>query len=386
MDREIGAEDQAIDEAQRQRAEERRGDPAVPELTAGQIAGQLRGAVDRVMMEAGLWDPELAALAIKQAGGDLTEAVILLRGFRVTLPRFGVSEPLNTAAMITRRRISPAIRDPQGGQVLGPTSDFSLRLLNSEEGDAWPATPPGSLNPEDTAAAHRPGADDDLVEPLPGALDPLAAERHIEPPDSGSGSIPPRDPTREPAEFPANRQARLQKLALGDEGFLLALAASAGHGEDGCAPFVGEIRMGDVVVGFTPGELGFAIEIGEITVTEATILEPPPRSSGDPPRFARGYGLAFGHSERKALGAALVDLALRRRDPGRAKPDPGAAGGRAQPPAEDEEFVLRHCDGVETAGHADQLKQPHYQAFAAEVERLHRRREAAALRAREPGG
>jgi alpha-D-ribose 1-methylphosphonate 5-triphosphate synthase subunit PhnI len=72
----------------------RRGDAAVPELSAAQVREQLRLAVDRVMAEASLYDPDLAALALKQARGDVIEAVFLLRALRTTLPRWGYAEPL----------------------------------------------------------------------------------------------------------------------------------------------------------------------------------------------------------------------------------------------------------------------------------------------------
>ena len=61
-------------------AEVRRGDPAVPELTLAQIREQLGLAVDRVMSEGSLYDPELAALAIKQKHAirhDLTANLML---------------------------------------------------------------------------------------------------------------------------------------------------------------------------------------------------------------------------------------------------------------------------------------------------------------------
>src|SRR5262249_59567546 len=67
--------ERAIENAHRLLAHERRGDPSVPELSVEQIEGQLTLAVDRVMNEGSLYDRELAALAIKQARGDLIEAV-----------------------------------------------------------------------------------------------------------------------------------------------------------------------------------------------------------------------------------------------------------------------------------------------------------------------
>jgi len=122
--------ERAIENAHALLAHARRGDPAVPEVSLEQIAGQLALAVDRVMSEGSLYDRELAALAIKQARGDLIEAIFLLRAFRTTAPRFGNSEPIDTAAMDIVRRISATFKDLPGGQVLGPTFDYTHRLLD----------------------------------------------------------------------------------------------------------------------------------------------------------------------------------------------------------------------------------------------------------------
>lgn len=120
----------AIDAAHAWLAEERRGDPALPELTVEQIGQQLGLGVDRVMAEGACYDRGLAALAIKQARGDLIEAIFLVRAYRTTLPRFGYSEPVQTARMAVRRRVSATFKDLPGGQVLGPTFDYTHRLLD----------------------------------------------------------------------------------------------------------------------------------------------------------------------------------------------------------------------------------------------------------------
>src|SRR6201995_2885734 len=122
--------EQAIDNAHAWLAEERRGDQAVPELSLAQIAGQLGRSVDRAMGEGSLYDRELAALAVKQAQGDLIEAAFLLRAYRTTLPRFAHSLPVETAAMRVDRRVSAIFKDLPGGQVLGPTYDYTHRLLD----------------------------------------------------------------------------------------------------------------------------------------------------------------------------------------------------------------------------------------------------------------
>ena len=76
-------------------AEARRGDESVPEIAVAQIREQMGLACGRVMNEGSLYDPDLAALALKQAQGDAIEAAFLMRAYRTTLPRFGSSEPLD---------------------------------------------------------------------------------------------------------------------------------------------------------------------------------------------------------------------------------------------------------------------------------------------------
>ncbi|MDP9138032.1 MAG: carbon-phosphorus lyase complex subunit PhnI, partial [Pseudomonadota bacterium] len=122
--------EKAIAAAHRLLDAERRGDPAVPAITLEQIGAQLTLAVDRVMTEGSLYDRALAALAIKQSRGDLIEAIFLIRASRTTLPRFGYSAPITTSEMGVRRRVSAAFKDLPGGQVLGPTFDYTHRLLD----------------------------------------------------------------------------------------------------------------------------------------------------------------------------------------------------------------------------------------------------------------
>src|SRR3978361_1701295 len=124
--------ERAIENAHRLLAHERRGDRDVPELSLDQISGQLSLGVDRVMTEGSLYDRELAALAMKQARGYMIKAICLVRAFRATLPRFGATEPVDTGAMQVRRRISSTFKDIPGGQILGPTFDYTHPLLDPQ--------------------------------------------------------------------------------------------------------------------------------------------------------------------------------------------------------------------------------------------------------------
>ena len=106
----------AIANAHRLLEERRRPRDGSFALTVEQVVDQMWLAVSRVMSEGSVYDPELAALAIIQAQGDLVEAVFLVRAYRTTLPRLSVSVPLDTRAMRVERRISATFKDIPGGQ------------------------------------------------------------------------------------------------------------------------------------------------------------------------------------------------------------------------------------------------------------------------------
>src|SRR6202790_2771301 len=176
--------ERAIENAHRLLAHERRGDRDVPEVSLAQISEQLSLAVDRVMAEGSLYDRELAALAIKQARGDMIEAIFLVRAFRATLPRFGASEAVDTAGMQVRRRISSTFKDIPGGQVLGPTFDYTHRLLD-------PLLAETSM-PEAPATSDAPSAT------MPRVTDILGRDGLIEPSPLADAATPVGDLTREP--------------------------------------------------------------------------------------------------------------------------------------------------------------------------------------------
>jgi alpha-D-ribose 1-methylphosphonate 5-triphosphate synthase subunit PhnI len=419
--------ERAIENAHALLAAARRGDLSVPELGTDQISEQLALAVDRVMSEGSLYDRELAALAIKQARGDLIEAIFLVRAYRTTLPRFGTAAPIDTAAMDIRRRISATFKDLPGGQVLGPTFDYTHRLLDHELAGPSPSSrlrgeglgEGGSPQGQTRGNAPSPGicaeerANSDLspqagrgdgcgqrqlsspAEPrysegsatqqsdrsrqqptsvgggeraFPRVTDLLAHDDLIEP--SPASQAQAGDLTREPLSFPAGRDVRLQNLARGDEGFLLALGYSTQRGYGRTHPFAGEIRFGEVEVEMFAEEVGFAVPLGRVAVTECQSINQFRGTATQAPRFTRGYGLAFGQSERKAMAMALVDRALRARD----------LGEEINAPAQDEEFVLSHSDNVQATGFVEHLKLPHYVDFQSELGLVRRLRETFASR------
>ncbi len=350
----------AIANAHRLLADRRRGDRSLPAIGLAQIVEQLGLAVDRAMGEGALYDRELAALALLQARGDLIEAIFLVRAYRTTLPRFGYSVPIDTAAMLAERRVSATFKDLPGGQLLGPTFDYTHRLLDPALAEGGAVAEPVARAAEDTS--------------MPRVTDLLGHKGLIEPDATGPAPDEVGDLTRTPLEFPLGRDMRLQALARGDEGFLLALGYSTQRGFGRTHPFAGEIRIGEVEVELDVPELGFAVSLGRIRVTECQMVNQFRGSKTIPPQFTRGYGLVFGQAERKAMAMALCDRALRARE----------FGEDIVAPAQDEEFVISHSDNVQATGFVEHLKLPHYVDFQAELAQLRQMRaehEAAAAAA-----
>ncbi len=351
----------AVRQSRRLVAKARRGDESLERIQVDQIMNQMALAVDRVMAEGALYDPLAAATAIRQAQGDIVEAVFLVRAFRTTLPRFGNSKPVATEKMRLFRRISGIFKDIPGGQILGPTYDYTHRLIEfdgreTEEAPQACAPPLADSGHLETGSPETCPLDDKFIPWVRNLLVsqdlmPAVQEEFI------GESVP--DLTRHPLSIPAGREIRLQNMARGDEGFLLASAYSLqrGFGLDR-HPFLGELRVGHASVVYTPPELGFEIEIGEVRLTECFMVN---RRNGDKETQAgleNGYGVVFGQNERKAMSMALLDRSLTRA---------GEDGAQIRYPAQDQEFILAHSDNVESSGFVQHLKLPHYVDFQSEL-------------------
>ena len=287
------------------------------------------------------------------------EAVFLLRAYRATLPRLAYTQALDTGRMVLSRRVSATFKDLPGGQLLGPTYDYTQRLLDFSL--LATGVDPASEIPA-VAAAPAPAP----VEAAPRVIDLLNHEGLVEEQAIPEGDPEPFDLTRQPLRFPADRSARLQNLARADEGFLLAMAYSTQRGYAESHPFVGEIRFGTVELCLVPEELGFEISLGDIAVTECQMVNQFKGSHTEPPQFTRGYGLAFGHSERKAMAMSLVDRALRAQE----------LGEEVTAPAQMPEFVMSHSDSLESSGFVQHLKLPHYVDFQSELDLVRNMRHA----------
>lgn len=308
----------------------RRGDESLADIEIAQIIAQMGLALDRVMSEGGLYDPRLAAIAFKQAQGDLAEAIFLLRAHRARLPDFGLAAPIDLTQLRYQRYISATQKELAGGQILGATYDYTHRLLDFRLETTQPRP---ELEPSVV------GADQAFESPLNDHAELIAQEAAQDPVDI----------TRTPLSAKATPSERLAHLARGEEGYLTGLAYERLRKAGAAHPYVAELAMGSVEVVVELEDIGLSVSIGDLPLTICTSLQP---NLGDTPHLQSGFGIAFGANERKAVAMAVVDQHIKA---GQAHAD-----------------VLMHCDGVAAAGYVSHLKLPHYSDFDADIARLRR--------------
>jgi alpha-D-ribose 1-methylphosphonate 5-triphosphate synthase subunit PhnI len=255
--------------------------------------------------------------------------------------------------MFVQRRISSAFREIPGGQVLGPTRDYTQRLLN------------GSLLQNSVASI------DEFLDGLTSRLNRAALKgvtsfskvidlllseglmRRDMHPGEDRRVV---DITREAIKFPAPRSARLQMLARAETGGLMCIGYSSMRGYGESHQTVGELRMGEVPVRITDAS-GRRRYIGRIKVTEAEMIgRVRVKRKGEAPLLSVGYGLCFGQNETKVICMGMLDSALRNPN--------------NQSPANNQEFVLYHTEGIESYGFTNHLKLPHYVTFQAGLQNL----------------
>lgn len=309
-------------------------------------------AIDRIMGEGSLYSPDLALEAFKRAGGDVMDASVYLRAHRSSCQRIGCADMVAGSRMRLVRRISATFKEIIGGQILGPSSDYEIRLLGRNNhnpvaaADA-PEYPKDSSTQTDESggfqfeSALQPLRDDNLVMLLPNREDK------------------PHDVTRSFPLPPYPRSAIMQIMARGETGAMLAFSYTSMRGYGDVHPTIGDLRLGYLEVTFTHPFTGETVIIGEI---KATACETVGSFSRDPAdgtmRLTTGYGFCFGYNETKAISMSILDLAMNY---------PGFTIG-GSPVAANPEMIIHHVDAIESMGFANHFKLPHYVTFQADLQ------------------
>jgi alpha-D-ribose 1-methylphosphonate 5-triphosphate synthase subunit PhnI len=306
--------------------------------------------IDQVMSEASLYDREIAALAIKQAEGSPEEAVFIMRAFRSTVPRLYETPVIKTTHMKVERRISAAFKDIPGGQILGPSRDYTHRLLNYNLLEESEHSISHFLRTYQERYCQNEVSDSEL----PKVVDYLREQGLFH--ELPENHDEPKDITLESISFPTTRSQRLQVLTRGQTGAVTALgyASLRGFGGGALHPTVGELRVGTLDISIEENDESYYI--GEILVTEVETFIPVTVEKPDGKKeleFEIGYGLCLGRNETKAIAMSLLDYNLEQPE--------------GTFPTEDEEFVLLHVDSIEATGFISHLKLPHYVTFQSKM-------------------
>jgi alpha-D-ribose 1-methylphosphonate 5-triphosphate synthase subunit PhnI len=328
------------------------------------IRAGMRGLIDQVMSESSLYSEELASIAIKQAEGNMEEAVFLLRAYRSTLPRKHYTRIVTSEDMFVERRISASFKDIPGGQILGASYDYTHRLMDfelvneiAEDIQVWV---------RDFKKRKTDRIEDIDLKRLPKVMDYLRREgliRHYE-----DNNEEPSDITKKCLEFPTDRSERLQILTRGQTGAVTSLGYAALRAYGALHPTVGELRIGKLAL-YISNPLNTSQDeeddfyIGDIRVTEVESFIPKAKKKKlgrEDIEFAVGYGICYGQNETKAIAMSILDQCLETKN--------------EKYPTHNEEFVLLHIDPIESTGFISHLKLPHYVTFQSKLDSVRKTR------------
>lgn len=310
------------------------------EISTETLSKGLRFSCDRVMGEGALYTEKLAAEAIRKSGGDLLEAAFYVRAHRSTCQRIGCAGEIDTSEIRLIRRISSTFKDIPGGQILGPSCDYVIRLLSSfknmEEAQEHRDTNE-NIYSESALATLRKG--DQIL---------LLENKESEPFDiTRSFPLPP---------YP--RSALMQVMARGETGAMLAFAYTSMRGYGDVHPTIGDLRLGMASVEFTHPFIGKKVKIGEVRVTACETVGSFNRDPKDSKlKLSVGYGFCFGFNETKAIAMSILDLAMHHT---------GFSVGGHQIAA-NPEIVIHHVDAIESMGFTNHFKLPHYVTFQSDL-------------------
>lgn len=304
------------------------------------IENSLRYAVDKVISEGSLYSKRLSALAIKKSGGDLLNAAFFLRAHRSSCARVGTAKPIDADDMRVTRRISSAFKDIRGGQILGPSNDYEVKLILKKVANRtlW-----GEFSEESIL--------------LESALKPLRNNsliKEIKKDDKIS------DITRVFPAPPYPRSAVMQIMSRGEGGSMLGFAYTTMRGYGDVHPTIGDLRIGSCEVKFTHPFTKKEVKVAQIEATSCEAVGTLEKQEDGSTKLTTGYGFCFGINETKAISMAILDISLY------SLPySIGSAG-----VASDFEMIVHHIDGVESMGFTNHYKLPHYVTFQTDLQVL----------------
>lgn len=307
-------------------------------IKTSNIEDSLGYAVDKVMSEGSLYSKKLSSVAIKKSGGDLLNAAFSLRAHRSSCARVGVAKTIHTDKMRILRRISSAFKDIKGGQILGPSNDYEVKLIlkKSNEKVLWDNYSKSDIHVE---SALKPLRDKNMVKLL-------NKDEKIS------------DITRVFPAPPYPRSAVMQIMSRGEGGSMLGFAYTSMRGYGDVHPTIGDLRIGSCDVNFTHPFTKKEVKIGEINATACEVAASFEKDEDGETRLTTGFGFCFGFNETKVISMAILDASLYN-----SSHTIGQGG-----IADNFEMIVHHIDGVESMGFTNHYKLPHYVTFQADLQ------------------
>jgi len=304
------------------------------------IRESLSFAVDKIMSEGSLYSKKLSSVAIKKSAGDLLNAAFFLRAHRSSCARVGIAKTINTDDMRIIRRVSSAFKEIQGGQILGPSNDYEVKLILKKVANKtmWSEFISDDIFVESA------------LKPLrnKGLIKELKKDREI------------ADITRIFPNSPYPRSAVLQIMSRGEGGSMLAFAYTTMRGYGDVHPTIGDLRIGKCDVKFTHPFTSKEVKIAEIESTSCEAVGTLEKQEDGFTKLTTGYGFCFGFNETKAISMAILDISLY-------SSSHSIGSGSI---ASDFDMILHHIDGVESMGFTNHYKLPHYVTFQSDLQVL----------------
>lgn len=296
-------------------------------------------AVDKVLSEGSLYSKKLASAAIKRSAGDLLNASFFLRAHRSSCQRIGVCKEINIDDMLLIRRISSAFKDIKGGQILGASNDYEIRLL---------------IDTKEQKSNFEEFSNKDNI--IPSALTPLREDNLIK---TLAKEDEIWDITRAFPQAPYPRSALLQMMSRGESGSMLGFAYTSMRGYGDVHPTIGDLRIGMLDINFTHPLTNNEVKIGQIEATAVESVGTFNKDKDGQTKLTTGFGFCFGKNETKAISMSIIDLSLY---------NSSYTIGDETIVASDFEMIMHHIDGIESFGFSNHYKLPHYVTFQADYQ------------------
>lgn len=296
-------------------------------------------SIDKILSEGSLYTKKLAAQAIKRSAGDLLNAAFFLRAHRSSCQRIGLCKELDVNDMKLTRRISSSFKDIEGGQLLGSSNDYEIKLLIDEK--------------EIEENFYEFDTKENIIK---SALTPLREEGLVKqlPKEDETWDITRTFPT---APYP--RSALMQMMSRGESGSMLGFAYTSMRGYGDVHPTIGDLRLGSLDIEFIHPFSKQEVKIGEIEATSVECVGTFNKDEDEEVRLTTGFGFCFGSNETKAISMAITDLSLY---------NSSYTVGTENIVASDFEMIMHHIDGIESYGFANHYKLPHYVTFQTDLQ------------------